>query len=142
MCADPPASTGDAVTTAAVLSDVISFDAAVSARRRQQLGAAAPPDVARRRTWRAPAARCRRLGVERDKRARLHALRDGLTARKSWPTSSVARSPELNAAVHPPMETVMAAPALLPMPRDSPMPDSVRDGGRARAGGRSGSLGP
>jgi hypothetical protein len=47
MCADPPASTGDTVTTAAVLSDVISFDAAVSARRRQQLGAAAPPDVAR-----------------------------------------------------------------------------------------------
>jgi len=60
----------------------------------------------------------------------------------------VARSSELDAAVHAPMDTVMAAAAalkaaLLPMPRDSPMPTRLGTvWGRAAQPGRSGSLGP
>ena len=116
-CAEPPASTADAVATEAVLSDVISLEAAVSARRLQQPGAAPPPDVAHQQTL-------YRLGVERDERVRLHALRDGLVARKASLASAEEKASELKAAVDAQMETVTAAAAalqaeLLPMPRSA-----------------------
>ena len=116
-CAEPPASTADAVATEAVLSDVISLEAAVSARRLQQPGAAPPPDVAHQQTL-------YRLGVERDERVRLHALRDGLVARKASLASAEENASELKAAVDAQMETVTAAAAalqaeLLPMPRSA-----------------------
>ncbi|KOO20914.1 hypothetical protein Ctob_001661 [Chrysochromulina tobinii] len=95
-CAEPPASTADAVATEAVLSDVISLEAATLYR----------------------------LGVERDERVRLHALRDGLVARKASLASAEEKASELKAAVDAQMETVTAAAAalqaeLLPMPRSA-----------------------